>query len=67
MQPLRPEVKAFCDAAETLASPVLLGPPLTDDELAIIKMYMQTLAKKVLGRPRRGDPSRPVRRSTWVL
>ncbi len=57
MQPLRPEVKAFCDAAETLASPVLLGTPLTDDELAIIKMYMQTLAKKVLDVPAEEIPA----------
>jgi hypothetical protein len=49
MQHLRPEVQAFCDAAETLASPILLGSPLTGDELTVVRMYMQTLAKKVLG------------------
>ena len=51
MQHLRPEVKAFCDAAETLASPVLLRSPLTDDELTVVRMYMNTLEKKVLGLP----------------
>jgi hypothetical protein len=49
MQSLRPVVKAFCDAAETHASPVLRGSPLTDDERAIIRMYMDTLEKTVLG------------------
>jgi hypothetical protein len=56
MQQLRPEVKAFCDAAETLASPLLIGSPLTDDELTVVRMYMNTmymntLEKNVLGLP----------------
>jgi hypothetical protein len=45
---LRPEGKTFCDAAETLASPVLLESPLTEDERGMIRMYMQTLEEKVL-------------------
>ena len=45
---LRPEVKTFCDATETLLSPVLLRSPLTQEELGMIRMYMQSLEEKLL-------------------
>jgi len=46
---LRPEIKAFCDATETLLSPVLLRSPLNQEELGMIRLYMQSLEEKVLG------------------
>lgn len=45
---LRPEIKAFCDAAETLVSPILLRTPLTEEERGMIRLYMQTLEEKLL-------------------
>lgn len=45
---LRPEVKAFCDAAETLLSPVIMQLPLTEAERSMIKIYMESLEKAVV-------------------
>ncbi|ULA68617.1 MAG: hypothetical protein LZF62_360020 [Nitrospira sp.] len=42
---LRPEVKAFCDAAETLLSPVIMQLPLTEAERSMIRIYMESLEK----------------------
>lgn len=49
MMPIRPQVKAFLDAAETLLSPALLTSPLNEDECGMIHVYMETLEEKVLG------------------
>lgn len=54
---LRLEVKIFCDAAETLLSPVLLRSPLNQEERSMIRLYMESLEEKVLsnvGAPTRG-------------
>lgn len=48
MMIIRPEVKTFLDAAETLLSPVLLTSPLNDDERQMIKMYIVSLDEKVV-------------------
>jgi hypothetical protein len=48
---LRAEVKSFCDAAETLASPALLSSPLTQDEREMIKFYLHTLDQIILTTP----------------
>lgn len=45
---LRPEIKTFCDAAETLLSPVLMQKPLTEEERSLIKMYMKSLETVIL-------------------
>lgn len=44
----RAEVKIFCDAAETLLSPVLLGSPLNEEEREMISLYMDNLREKIL-------------------
>ena len=62
MQSLRPVVKAFCDAAETHASPVLRGSPLTDDE-RVHGYAGEDCAWRQFGGK---DPGRPVNRSTRV-
>ena len=49
MMPIRPQVKAFLDAAETLLSPALLTSLLNEDECGMIHVYMETLEEKVLG------------------
>jgi hypothetical protein len=43
----RPEIKRFCDAAETLLSPVLLQSPLTEDECSMIRVYIKNLESLV--------------------
>lgn len=48
MMKLRPEVKKFCDVAETLLSPALLDTPLTEEEMEMITIYMQSLQEKLL-------------------
>jgi len=48
MMTIRPQVKAFLDAAETLLSPVLLDSPLNDDERQMIKVYINSLDEKVV-------------------
>ena len=45
---LRPEVKAFCDATETMLSPILLRSSLNQEELGVIRQYMQSVAEKLL-------------------
>lgn len=44
---LRPEIKVFCDAAETLLSPVMMQTSFTEDELALLRLYMENLEKMV--------------------
>ena len=44
---LRPEIKTFCDAAETLLSPVIMDSPLTEEERNVIVVYMASLGKMV--------------------
>ena len=48
MMIIRPQVKAFLDAAETLLSPALLTSPLNEDEQGMIKMYIDSLDAKVV-------------------
>ena len=57
MHPPRPEITAFCEAVETLIATVLPKSPLPNDELAIIRVYMQTLKTKVLGIPSEKTPA----------
>ena len=45
---LRPEVRKFMDAAETLLSPVLLTTPFNEDECGIIQAYIESLKTIVL-------------------
>jgi hypothetical protein len=45
---IRPQVKAFLDAAEILLSPTLLTSPLNEDECGMIKVCEETLEEKVL-------------------
>ena len=44
MMNIRPQVKVFLDAAETLLSPALL----TEDERGMIKMYIDSLDTMVV-------------------
>lgn len=44
---LRPEIKTFCDAAETLLSPAIMHGPLTEEERSMLEMYMSSLEKMV--------------------
>ena len=44
---LRPEVKAFCDAAETLLSPGIMQLPLTEADQSMMRVYMESLEKAV--------------------
>ena len=48
MMDIRPQVKAFLDAAETLLSPALLTSALTEDERDLIKMYIKSLDQKLV-------------------
>jgi hypothetical protein len=48
MMDIRPQVKAFLDAAETLLSSALLTSPLNEDERGMIKMYMESLDEKIV-------------------
>jgi hypothetical protein len=45
---IRPQVKSFLDAAETLLSPALLTSPLNQDERELIKMYICSLDEGVV-------------------
>jgi len=47
MVKLRKEVRQFCDIAETLLSPALLQTPLTEEEVEMISIYMQSLEEKL--------------------
>lgn len=44
---LRHEIKVFCDAAETLLSPVIMQTPLTEEERDMVMVYMQSLGKMI--------------------
>jgi hypothetical protein len=57
---LRPEIKAFCDASETLLSPAIMQTPLTEDEKTIVKVYVQSLDKMVLKGTATSEPARRV-------
>ena len=45
---LRPEVLTFMSAAEALPSPAVLTSPLNEDELGLIRIYVQNLGDKVM-------------------
>jgi len=45
---LRPEVKKFIDAAETLLSPILLATPFNEDEYGMIAAYVESLRTALL-------------------
>ena len=45
---IRPQVKVFLDAAETLLSPALLTSPLNQDERDLVKMYINSLDERVV-------------------
>lgn len=45
---LRPEVLTFMSAAEALLSPAVLTSPLNEDELGLIRIYVQNLGDKVM-------------------
>jgi hypothetical protein len=45
---LRPEIKLFCDAAETLLSRVMT--PMTDEEWTIVREYAKTLERAAANR-----------------
>jgi hypothetical protein len=40
-------MKTFCDAAETLLSPVIMQTPLSAEERDMLKMYLASLEKVV--------------------
>ena len=60
MMTLRPEIKAFCDASETLLSPAIMQNPLTEDERTLINEYVRSLDKMVMDGTVTREPARRV-------
>ena len=60
MMTLRPEIKAFCDASETLLSPAIMETPLTEDERTLINEYVRSLDKMVMDGTVTREPARRV-------
>ena len=44
---LRPEIKTFCDAAETLLCPAIMQGPLTEEERSMVEVYMSSLERLI--------------------